>query len=172
MENQHFLDKTDLKVQNERPTFLTVLCIITFVVSGLFALSSIYSAITYSKEAQIAASENTIEDLVEMSEQEGIGEGMDNIISAMEVFNQENLDNSAMIMTINVIGSLLSLLGAFLMYRLRKVGFHIYLSSKVLSLVPILFFTLSVPVFLSYGIFLFFTIAFVIMYSRNVKYMS
>ncbi len=171
MENQHFLDEDSLLIENERPTFLTVLCIITFIVSGIFSLSSISSALTYDKEAQIIANEKAIEQMYTMASDDETGT-MSQIIPSMEVFNTENIENAPVILSINVLGSILSLLGAIMMYRMKKTGFHLYLGSKVISMVPLLFFTLSLPVFITYGFFLFFTIAFVIMYSRNLKYLQ
>ncbi|MEN8786444.1 MAG: hypothetical protein ABF264_03165 [Flavobacteriales bacterium] len=171
MENQHFLDQDSLIMEKERPTFLTVLCIITFVVSGIFSLSSIYSALTYDKEAQIVANEKGLEQMYTMAAEDETGT-MSQVIPSMEVFNQENIENATVILSINVLGSILSLLGAIMMYQMKKTGFHLYLSSKVISMIPLLFFTLSLPVFITYGFFLFFTIAFVIMYSRNLKHLQ
>ncbi len=171
MENPHFLDQDSLLIEKERPTFLTVLCIITFVVSGIFFLSSVYSALTYDKEAQIVANEQGIEQMYTMAAEDETGT-MSQVIPAMEVFNDEHIENAPIILTINILGSLLSLLGAIMMYQMKKTGFHLYLGSKVMSQVPLLLFTLSLPVFITYGFFLFFTIAFVIMYSRNLKYLK
>lgn len=171
MENQHFLDQDSLIMEKERPTFLTVLCIITFVVSGIFSLSSIYSALTYDKESQIVANEKGIEQMYTMAAEDETGT-MSQVIPSMEVFNQENIENATVILSINVLGSILSLLGAIMMYQMKKIGFHLYLGSKVISQIPLLLFTLSLPVFITYGFFLFFTIAFVIMYSRNLKYLQ
>lgn len=119
MENQHFIDQDSLIIQKERPTFLTVLCIITFVVSGIFTLSSIYSALTYNEEAQLIANEKGMEQMYTMAAEDETGT-MGQIIPAMEVFNAENIENSGIILSINVLGSILSLLGAILMYQMKK----------------------------------------------------
>lgn len=171
MDNQHFLDQDSLLIEKERPTFLAVLCIITFVVSGIFFLSSLYSGLTYDEQAQLEANELGIEQMYTMAAEDETGT-MSQVIPAMEVFNAENIENAPVILTINILGSLLSLLGAILMYQMKKIGFHLYLGSKVISQIPLLLFTLSLPVFITYGFFLFFTVAFVIMYSRNVKYLK
>ncbi len=171
MEDQHFLDNDNLKVENERPTFLTVLCIITFVISGLFFLSGVYGAMTYQKEAQIEANEIALEQMIEIAATDETG-AVDGVINSMEVFNTENIENASTIMTINIIASLLSLLGAFFMYSLKKIGFHTYIVSKLVSAIPLLLYTLSMPVVLGYGVFLLFTLAFIIMYSRNLKHMK
>lgn len=168
MEDQHFLDQDSLQIENERPTFLTVLCIITFVFSGIILLSSLYGLFTYDEQAQIEAFEQTVVSM------ESIGPdlpGMAENIRDLEVFNQEQMENNSILQVINLISVLLSLLGAFMMYQLKKIGFHFYLASKVIGLFPLLIFTLSTPVFMAYGMFLLFTIAFIIMYSRNLKFM-
>lgn len=169
MENQHFLDQENLNIENERPTFLTVLCIISFVFSGFLLISTLYGLVTYSEEAQLEALEQTIVSLEEMGAELP---GLDENIRDLEVFNKEQMDNNVILQAISLISILLSLFGVFLMYQLKKMGFHIYLASKVVGLIPLLIFTLSTAVFWSYGLFLLFTIAFVVMYSRNLKFMN
>ena len=168
MEDQHFLDQENLNIENERPSFLTVLCIITFVFSGFLLISTLYGLFTYDEQAQLEAFEQTIVSMEELGEDLP---GMDENIRDLETFNQEQMDNNFTLQSISLISILLSLFGAFLMYQLKKIGFHLYLASKVVGLIPLLIFTLSTAVFWAYGIFLLFTIAFIIMYSRNLKFM-
>ena len=52
MENNHFIDIDESNINQERPTFLTVLCIITFIVSGLWFLTGFFGAVTYDQLAQ------------------------------------------------------------------------------------------------------------------------
>ncbi|MDA9261935.1 hypothetical protein N9P38_01090 [Flavobacteriales bacterium] len=169
MEDQHFLDQDNLNIENERPSFLTVLCIITFVFSGFLLISTLYGLVTYDELAQQEAFELTIVSMEELGENLP---GMDENIRDLEIFNKEQMDNNVTLQAMSILSILLSLFGAFLMYQLKKVGFHLYLASKVVGLIPLLIFTLSTAVFWAYGIFLVFTIAFVIMYSRNLKFMK
>ena len=169
MEDQHFLDQDNLNIENERPSFLTVLCIITFVFSGFLLISTLYGLVTYDELAQQEAFELTIVSMEELGENLP---GMDENIRDLEIFNKEQMDNNVTLQAVSILSILLSLFGTFLMYQLKKVGFHLYLASKVVGLIPLLIFTLSTAVFWAYGIFLVFTIAFVIMYSRNLKFMK
>jgi len=169
MEDQHFLDQDNLNIENERPSFLTVLCIITFVFSGFLLISTLFGLVTYDELAQQEAFELTIVSMEELGENLP---GMDENIRDLEIFNKEQMDNNVTLQAMSILSILLSLFGAFLMYQLKKVGFHLYLASKVVGLIPLLIFTLSTAVFWAYGIFLVFTIAFVIMYSRNLKFMK
>ncbi|MEN8927743.1 MAG: hypothetical protein ABF242_01985 [Flavobacteriales bacterium] len=169
MEDQHFLDQDNLHIENERPSFLTVLCIITFVFSGFLLISSIYGLITYDELAQQEAFEQSI---IAMQDLGADLPGMDENIIELEVFNEEQIENNATLQAVSLVSILLSLLGAFMMYQLKKLGFHLYLVSKVVGLVPLTIFTLSTAVFWAYGIFLLFTLAFIIMYSRNLKFMK
>jgi len=171
MEDQHFLDSDNLKVEKERPTFLTVLCIITFIVSGYFFLSGVFQAITYDVDKQIEVNEIAMESMIEIAATDETGT-VDGMINTMEVFFEENIKNASTIMAMNIIATLLSLLGAFFMYRLKKLGFHMYLVSKIIGASTILFFTLSSIILAVYILIAVFTIAFIFMYSRNLKYMS
>ncbi len=171
MENQHFLDEKELNIGNERPTFLTVLCIITFVVSGFFLLYSIFSAITYDENVVRQSMEiqiSEIEESPELSENPMAKKIADGLI----VTSEEEIANHTLLTLIGFISLILSLLGAYFMYNLKKIGFHLYTLSKIIALVPLLIYTVSLVVGIGYFAIGFFSLAFIIMYSRNLKYMS
>ena len=102
MEDQHFLDSDNLKVEKERPTFLTVLCIITFIVSGYFFLSGVFQAITYDVDKQIEVNEIAMESMIEIAATDETGT-VDGMINTMEVFFEENIKNASTIMAMNII---------------------------------------------------------------------
>ncbi len=175
MEDQHFLDSDNLKVENERPTFLTVLCIITFVVSGIMLISLAYSSVNYSVENQIEANELEIINTIKLAEMFSGGQDLPELdaqIEMMELRQAEELEHHTVLTLINFASVILSLIGAFFMYRLRKLGFHLYTLSKIIALVPLTILTLTSSVIWLISVGVFISGVFILMYSRNLKYMK
>ena len=169
MENQHFLDEEDLNIKNERPGFLTVLCIMSFVVSGFMLLYSVFNIMNYDEVSQREAVELMSQAVEGKSIIEDTFGGREN---SMQIIGKEEIENHTVLTLISFLSIILSLIGVFMMFNLKKIGFHFYLSSKVIALIPLLIFTLSLPIVVTYAIVSLFAIAFVIMYSRNLKFMN
>ena len=55
---------------------------------------------------------------------------------------------------------------------MKKIGFHVYLVSKIIGLIPLTVFSMSMIVIGAYTFFCVFTIAFLIMYGVNLKHMK
>jgi len=143
------LDQQQLpEVQPRRPGLLTVLCILTFIGSGMYFVSSLFIATFYDFYLQVAQ---------EFAEKFKIP-GMEQLTQIKPVFY--------------IVSAILyagSVAGAALMMRLKKNGFHIYTISQILLiLAPMYFMHLSSPgaldILLS-GLFIF-------LYSMNLKFMS
>ena len=163
MDDNHFLDNDMMNVQGERPTFVTVLTIFTFVISGIMLLSSLYSFISYDE----IATQKGIDDVVVMYAEKGMDA---NIIDAVELFGTESIENHNLFSIISILSCLLSLFGAYMMYNMKKLGFHLYVTSKIIGLIPIAILTSSIIVGAYYGFLGFLTLAFIIMYGVNLKH--
>ena len=163
MDDNHFLDNDMMNVQDERPTFVTVLTIFTFVISGIMLLSSLYSFISYDE----IATQKGIDDVVVMYAEKGMDA---NIIDAVELFGTESIENHNLFSIISILSCLLSLFGAYMMYNMKKLGFHLYVTSKIIGLIPIAILTSSIIVGAYYGFLGFLTLAFIIMYGVNLKH--
>ncbi|MFB0998559.1 MAG: hypothetical protein QMC28_07675 [Flavobacteriales bacterium] len=171
MEDQHFLDQESLNIENERPTFLTVLAIITFVVSGFLLIYATFQLLTYSEIEQREAIELMVGQMEETTTNE-TAEIMGDMTSSIQLMAEENIENHTLFSSISLISILLSLFGAFMMFNMKKTGFHLYLGSKIIGLIPLMFYTLSGLVVGYYILFGFFTLAFVIMYAVNLKHLK
>ena len=118
-----------------RPTFLKVLCILTFIGSG-YAL--INSAVTYFKADTISemvteAKTEINKDMAEAKKRDDDATFVFQMMGNMaEMSTPENLRKSAIA---NFITSLLCLAGAILMWKLRKNGFYIYTIGTILSII-------------------------------------
>ncbi len=98
----------------KRPIGLTILCILTFLGSGLSAMSSFFVALAYNI-IPLAVKESPFGDTSAV---------LDMIKNAGPWFFA--------IMGVLYLGSLV---GAFFMFQLRKTGFHIYTTAQLIMLI-------------------------------------
>ena len=118
----------------KRPTFLTVLCILTFVGSGLGLL--------YGLLAIVAA---------------GAIKGLLESIPGMSQMNGEGM----MLIVISAALSAASLFGAIMMWKMKKLGFYIYVAAQIAA-VAISFTVMG----------LIFSLLFLVLYFLNFKHME
>jgi len=145
MEEQPLLPTTDSG--EKRPNLLTVLCILTFIGSGLNAFSNLMVFIFYDASMKFAA------EMVKAFKLPG-----------MEFF----LDAKPLYFAVSAAISALAVAGAVRMWQLRKQGFHIYTISQILVIIaPMYFFRLPGPDFFS----ILLSGVFVMLYSSSLKKM-
>ena len=166
MENQHFLDDTELNITNERPSFLTVLCIITFIVSGFMLLYAIFGTLTYNEAAVRDALEVQLVEIEESPELAG-NPMAKSIADGLITTTQEEIANHSILTVIRFFTILLSLLGAFMMYNLKKIGFHVYTASKIIGVAPLLIYTPTMVVTMLYSFIGVLSLVFIILYWVN-----
>jgi hypothetical protein len=132
----------------KRPTLLTVLCILTFIGSGMNLFSGLVIAGFYDVFVEVAQ---------EFGKRFNLP-GIDLLLETKPLF--------FLVTAIFYAGSLA---GAILMMQLKKIGFHVYTVFQILLiLAPMYFMHLASP-----GIpELLFSGLFVLLYSMNLKFMS
>jgi len=132
----------------KRPVLLTVLCILTFIGSGMNLFSSLVIAGFYDLFVQIAE---------EFAEKFKLP-GLDVLTATTPLF--------FLVTSLFYAGSLT---GAIFMMKMKKAGFHIYTVSQILLvLAPMYFLHMQVP-----GTFeLLFSGMFIFLYSMQIKFMS
>ncbi|WP_367916313.1 hypothetical protein [Leadbetterella sp. DM7] len=154
-------------MENIRPTFLTVLCILTFIGSG----SSIYSGITnYSSPDVSYGLVNERFDKVEeeLGNQEGTEAISELLQSARESITPEKIKNNGMATSLT---SIITLIGAILMWGLRKTGFYVYVTGAIAAVIaPISIFGGFTGAVASAGAAIA-GILFIILYGLNLKHL-
>jgi hypothetical protein len=129
----------------KRPQMLTILCIITFIGSGLYAFSYLVLAASYDQMMKLLR--EFYKDMPEF----------DFILSAPREF-----------FIISFILSAFSILGAVFMWNLRKMGFHFYTSAQIFSLaLPAIYFGNDANPFINIMV----AALFVYLYARNLRFM-
>ncbi|MEI7895454.1 MAG: hypothetical protein WCJ26_00355 [bacterium] len=131
-----------------RPTLLTVLCILTFIGSGMNLFSSLVIAGFYDVFVEVAR---------EFSKKFNIP-GIDLLLETKPIY---------FLVTAAFYAG--SLAGAILMMRLKKSGFHVYTIFQILLvLAPMYFMHLASPGFPE----MLFSGLFILLYSMNLKFMT
>ena len=111
-----------MSVENElpkRPQFLTVLCILTFIGSGLSFIGALWGYFS------IKASEKFLQNI---TNSEDHAHGM---ISGMQETMMKAVENAVPNMVIGLLCALICLYGAILMWKLKRNGFFIYTIGEI-----------------------------------------
>lgn len=133
----------------KRPTFLTVLCILTFIGSGFSAISNLSWIVFY----------DSFLDIIAQNPSDLFQEVYDTIINT-----------SRWLFAVDLILYISSIIGAVFMLKLNKIGFHIYTISNVLLVLTPVFFTENQGVnFLG---LMFVTAPFILLYGLHLKHMK
>jgi hypothetical protein len=132
----------------KRPGLLTVICILTFIGSGMQLFSSLVIAGFYDMFVEVAK-----DFAVRFN------------IPAME----QLMEVKPLFFIVSAILYAGSLTGAILMMNLKKAGFHVYTVSQILLILsPMYFLHLPTPGVLE----MLFSGLFIFLYSLNLKYMA
>ena len=132
--------------KHKRPDLLAVICILSFIGSGLAAFSNLMIALSY----------DSIDEIIHSS---GIDiPGMAEILAGGRSF-----------FAISFIMYTISFTGVYNMWKLNRIGFHLYTISQIIIIIlPSIFIPeLDFPI-----VGLMFTAMFVVLFAANLRYMS
>ena len=156
-----------------RPVFLTVLCILTFIGSGWGILSNLFSIFTADMLNDNYIQMEQYSTLMGEVEDKGLPSFWANFLTSSMEMAQVAMVYAREIATMQLVLSIVSLVGAILMFRLRRVGFYLYAAAQILMLFVFPYFAgfSSVVIVSLFGSALF-TVFFIAMYAVNLKHMS
>ncbi|MBL7952749.1 MAG: hypothetical protein JNM62_13640 [Flavobacteriales bacterium] len=166
------MDQTTPPVTVQRPLLLTILCGLSIVFSIWNFAGGVRSAFTKDPELQVRMAREKLDaSIAQMNKDVRLG-GVVRILQSAVVMAErsaihaEPLGYSAMAL------SLVSLAGVLLMWRLRRIGFWVYLTSSIAGLaIPIWLLGAGVATMFAMGIGGLFSVAFIILYAVNLKHM-
>jgi hypothetical protein len=158
----------------KRPDFLTVLCVLTFIGSTW----GIISGLTNYNNADVMAemSRQVIEQQKEQAMDKAVTAGQKSFMEKMFSGANELMDTVKVKQNslFSIMSNVLTLIGAVLMFRLKRTGFGIYVLGIVVFIAaPLVIFGPSNIFGLMMTFILgFIGILFIILYRLNIKYMS
>jgi len=114
-----------------QPTFLTVLCILTFIGSGWNLMNNLFQLAVFTQE-QLGAQIQQITTMTGDETQHAV------MNSSMEVLQIIMMHGKA-IHSLAALCAVISLIGAFMMYKLKRKGFYFYAIAQIgqLFILPI-----------------------------------
>jgi hypothetical protein len=168
---QNELDDFDQKP--ERPQFLKILCILTFIGSGYLVCSSLFNYINPNVAARIMVqvkvkdSSNLRKDSLRKAKQPAFFREM--LKNAQTIATPENIRKTS---ECKILTGCLCLFGAIWMWRLKRNGYYIYILGVVLEIATpfYLFGNNSLSIISTIGT-AFFGVLFIIFYGMNIKSM-
>lgn len=160
MENSNYSFQSTEHVQPERPEFLKIICILSFIASGLMLLVYALGAMV------LGISPETIDEIWPQ-----IVEGYPQFenVEGVEFFHQVG-----MVSIYGLIANVFSLIGVIMMWKLDKIGFYLY----VIAEISINFFSLNIntgeegPQYGSLVFSILLDLVFIVMFYMNLKHMK
>jgi hypothetical protein len=164
------METIDSTIQiSKRPTFLTVLCILTFIGSSYGIFSGVTSYATADTVGVIKDKLNDSMDEIS-SDEPGAEMAQDIMDSVMNGMTADNIRKNAIA---SFIGNILTLLGGILMFGLKKMGFYSYLIGTIVLIAgPVAIFGGNFMGIIASGGIALFGILFVVLYAVNLKHMN
>ncbi len=159
-----------------RSSFLTWLCILTFIGSGWTMVSSVYTYVAAQKYANILTQKKPFEKDSVYADSAGAVHKERNVFperikaSFSKILDKDNMRKLAVG---NIIAALFTFTGALFMWRLRRTGFYIYIIGIVISLtVPFYIFSNDMIAVGATSFNNFFGLVFIALYALNLKAMN
>lgn len=156
-----------MQEQTDRPRgLLKVILILSFIGSSFSMFTGLQNAMSNPSMERVDSFRKIFENIQdENAETEMFKE------QAVEYIKNINLNIRAYGIW-DLVFSFFSVMGVYLMFRLRKIGFHIYTGAQVLLLADVILFGgYSVFTVTMTFVFGFFTMLFIVMYASQLKHM-
>jgi len=154
----------------KRPTFLTVLCILTWIGCAIGLIGSVMGYFAaQTAGAMMGVAEGMAEGMTEAAGTDMSGiPGMEDAMASANAM----VKHAMVILLVGVVGVLLCLVGSIQMWKLKKTGFYMYAIGEIVP--PVVSMVLvGMGGFGALGIVgLIFPILFIVLYGLNLKHMS
>jgi len=164
----------DYEAPAPRPTFITVLCILTFIGSGWGLIGGAIQYFSADKQASAMSisKEKAATDIQKSGKDDAGTQMAEKMVNSMtSAFTAENLKKTAIA---SIVGALFCLAGAFLMWQLKKNGFYIYIAGTLIGIISpfVIYGTDNFMSIITSVMVGFVGIVFVILYGVNLKHMK
>lgn len=118
---EDILDNSEIENKGGLPMFLKVLCILTFVGTGIGIIMSLYNILMFD------ASIKTLELQRDLFAKNPMGD-MSSIVQATKDYGMFSY-------LMSLLGNIICLVGALLMWKLKKIGFYSYLIGQIIPFI-------------------------------------
>jgi hypothetical protein len=155
--------------QKVRPTFLTVICILTFIGSGWGIVKGVQNYFIAGTASEIAG--QALSEAKDKMDNKDVPQFAKNIVdSVSKGLTPENIRKDAIA---ELISNILTLSGALMMWRFRKKGYYFYIAGiAILVISPMFIFGKGLIGLIASGMAGFIGVIFIVLYGVNVKHMT
>jgi uncharacterized membrane protein YagU involved in acid resistance len=167
--------RDNMNEENEpRPRFLTVLCILTFIATGLGLISGLFNLLITGKQSEEAMINSKVAMAQSINEMRDMG--MTSFVDLMEKIDRMSVEVNENFYFVAVFGLIVTIIGlysALKMWKGSKLGFHIYIIYNLISIGGIYLYVspANIPtIFVVFNVIL--SGIFILMYSRNLKWLK
>lgn len=164
----------NINEEEQRPRFLTVLCILTFISTGFSIVAGLYNLVFIGKKSEEAMLDAKVEMAQAIDQLREVG--MTSLVDMMEKIERMSVEVNnnfylSSLITLLTVG--IGLFGAFKMWKGFKIGFHLYIIYNLLAVGAIYLYVSpgNIPSFIII-VNVILSAVFVFMYSRNLKWMK
>ena len=155
----------------ERPIFLTIVCILSYVLLGMSILNGLVNAIFGRATAALSP---FIQRIMERDvDLDNLPYGLRTLVEESFFIAHKAMEFATTMAVLSTLMSVIALFGVISMWQLKKTGFYLYTGAKIfILLIPFIFLGFN---FISYivstvnGVFV---ILFIILYAVNFKHMK
>ncbi len=158
------MEQTTTLEPAKRPTFITVLCILSFVGIAISIIANITNYFSYSA---LAANGDLFGGL-----KTDTGQDLNNAMNAMASAIGLDYPKMAMSALVQAIFNIPLLIGVLMMWKQRKLGFWIYTIFEVTQAILPLLMGLGLIGGVTAVMMLIFAILFIVLYAVNLKHMK
>ncbi len=149
----------------KRPTFITVLCILTWVGCGIGLIMNVLAFLAAKAASAFVGVANDMATAA--------ADGMTAEGNAAVAAMNSSMTNIYIWLAGGIVGILLCLFGSIQMWKLKKMGFYIYVVGQVVGIaVPFIFPIAGTTGMGSMMMMLVFPIIFIVLYGINLKHMK
>ncbi len=149
----------------KRPTFLTVLCILSFVGIAISLIGGIMSYFTYSA---LANTGNLLGNMASNAGGQQMGDAMNKAMDAFGMDPSKMAMNSLVVALLNIP----LLIGVLMMWKQKKTGFFIYAAIELIQAIMPLIIVGGLMGGLSVILYIIVAIVFIVLYGVNLKSMA
>ncbi len=162
---------------DKRSSFLTWLCILTFIGSGWGIISAILSYTTAHKVSMVFSENLNIRDSIVRNDTAKVTIRRNRLFSSGKIkgsfskmFQEDNIRKSALG---KLIAAILTLTGALLMWQSKRTGFYLYIAGTIIAIaVPFYLFGNDLVAVGASSFANFFGLIFISLYALNLKSMK
>lgn len=156
-----------METSNARPTFLTILCVLTFIASawGIYKGFANY----LSADSIAGITQSAMDEAKDQIENAGSRTAEAVIDSIANSISPDKIKKNGIG---EIVSSILCLVGAFLMWNLNKKGYWVYVVGTVVGVAVPMVVNGGLVGMAAGGAMAFFGIVFCVLYGLNLKHMS